>query len=86
LRSHDNRFHGGEYIRWRFDYDRFEQAITPKTRLFMLCNPHNPVGRVYSEAELSALAQICKKHDIIICSDEIHCDLILDSEKSDQIF
>ena len=67
---------------WGFDFDRFEQAITPKTRLFMLCNPHNPVGRVYSREELSAIAEICDKHGLIICSDEIHCDLILDPEKN----
>jgi cystathionine beta-lyase len=67
---------------WGFDFDRFEQAITPKTRLFMLCNPHNPVGRVYSREELSAIAEICDKHDLIICSDEIHCDLILDPDKN----
>jgi cystathionine beta-lyase len=50
--------------------------------LFLLCSPHNPVGRVFSREELTTLAQICEKHDIIICSDEIHCDLILDPEKS----
>jgi cystathionine beta-lyase len=67
---------------WGFDFDRFEKAITPKTRLLMLCNPHNPVGRVYSREELSAIAEICDKHDLIICSDEIHCDLILDPDKN----
>ena len=66
---------------WDFDYNRFEQAIAPKTRLFMLCSPHNPVGRVYTREELSAIAKICDKHDLIICSDEIHCDLILDPDK-----
>ncbi len=68
--------------RWCIDFDRLEQAITPKTRLFMLCNPHNPVGRVYSGKELSTLAEICTKHDIVICSDEIHCGLILNPEKT----
>jgi cystathionine beta-lyase len=66
---------------WRIDFDRVEDAITPQTRLFMLCNPHNPVGRVYSREELSTLAEICKRRDIIICSDEIHCGLILDKDK-----
>jgi len=64
--------------RWQFDFDRMEQSLTAKTRLFMLCNPHNPVGRVYQREELAALAAICCKHDIVICSDEIHCDLILE--------
>jgi cystathionine beta-lyase len=68
--------------RWYFDFDRIEDAITPQTRLFMLCSPHNPVGRVFNAEELTSLAQICEKHDIIICSDEIHCDLVLDPEKS----
>ena len=67
---------------WTFDFDRLESAITPATRLFLLCNPHNPVGRVFSRDELMALAMICEKHDVIICSDEIHCGLLLDEEKT----
>jgi cystathionine beta-lyase len=70
-----------ENNRWQFDFDHLEQSVTAKTRLFILCNPHNPIGRVYRRDELAALAAICRKHDIIICSDEIHCDLILDREK-----
>jgi cystathionine beta-lyase len=68
--------------RWQFDFNRLEDAITPRTGLFLLCNPHNPVGRVYTKDELSILANICAKHDIIICSDEIHCGLILDEDKT----
>jgi cystathionine beta-lyase len=67
--------------RWLFDFDRFEKAITPRTRLFILCNPHNPVGRVFTRIELVRLAAICAKHNMAICSDEIHCDLVLDSDK-----
>jgi cystathionine beta-lyase len=67
--------------RWQFDFDRLARSITPATRLFILCNPHNPIGRVYTRDELAALAALCRKHDIVICSDEIHCDLILDGEK-----
>jgi cystathionine beta-lyase len=67
--------------RWDFDLDRFEASIRPATRLFILCNPHNPVGRVYTHKELMALADICEKNDVIVCADEIHCDLILDSDK-----
>ena len=67
--------------RWQFDFDRLERSITAKTRVFILCNPHNPVGRVYTRDELETLAAICKKHDIVICSDEIHCGLILDRDK-----
>ena len=67
--------------RWQFDFDRLEQMITEKTRMFILCNPHNPVGRVYTRSELAELAAICNKHGIVICSDEIHCGLILDKDK-----
>jgi cystathionine beta-lyase len=66
---------------WQFDFDRLERSITAKTRAFILCNPHNPVGRVYARDELETLVTICKKHDILICSDEIHCGLILDKDK-----
>jgi len=67
--------------RWEFDFDRLENMITSNTRLFILCNPHNPVGRVYTRNELAVLSAICKKHGIVICSDEIHNGLILDEEK-----
>ena len=67
--------------RWTFDFERLENAITPDTRLFLLCNPHNPVGRVFTRDELAALARICEKHELIICSDEIHCGLLLDEDK-----
>lgn len=69
----------GSQIRYEIDFDAFEQAINGQTRVFMLCNPHNPVGRAYTSAELTRLAEICQKHNVLICSDEIHCDLILDS-------
>jgi len=55
-----------------------EAAVTPRTRLFLLCNPHNPLGRVWRRAELERLAEFCARHRLILCSDEIHCDLILD--------
>jgi len=67
--------------RWEFDFERFERAITPRTKLFLLCNPHNPVGRLFTVAELEALAEICEKHRLIVCSDEIHCELILDEDR-----
>jgi cystathionine beta-lyase len=61
---------------YEIDFDAFERAITPQTRIFLLCNPHNPVGRVFSKGELEGLAEICLRHDVLICSDEIHCDLL----------
>ena len=67
--------------RWEFDFERFEGAITPRTKLFLLCNPHNPVGRLFTVAELETLAGICEKHRLVVCSDEIHCELILDGHR-----
>ena len=67
--------------RWTFDFDALERAISPRTRLFLLCSPHNPVGRLFTREELTTLAGICERHDVVICSDEIHCDLILDEDK-----
>lgn len=64
--------------RWTFDFDDLEQKVTPQTKTFFLCNPHNPVGRVYDRDELLELAAFCEKHDLVLLSDEIHCDLILD--------
>jgi len=66
---------------WTFDFDRMKKKLPSRTRLFLLCNPHNPVGRVFTRKELTTLAEICEEHRIVICSDEIHCDLILDSDK-----
>lgn len=67
--------------RWTFDFEALEEAITAETKLFMLCNPYNPAGTVFTREELEKLAEICQKHHLIICSDEIHCDLILDENK-----
>ncbi|CAM9250861.1 unnamed protein product [Chrysoparadoxa australica] len=64
---------------WTFDWDAMEEAA-PGVRLLMLCNPQNPTGRVFSREELSQLGRFCEKHNMLICSDEIHCDLILDQE------
>lgn len=61
---------------YAFDEQEFENAITSKTRLFILCNPHNPVGKVFSRSELELMAETCLRHDITICSDEIHSDLV----------
>jgi cystathionine beta-lyase len=55
-----------------------EQSITAKTKILMLCNPQNPTGKVFSEEELIKISDIAKRHNLLIVSDEIHCDLILD--------
>lgn len=67
---------------WRFDWDALEAAVTEKTSLFILCNPQNPLGRVFTKAEILKLADFCERHDLILISDEIHCDLVLDPEQS----
>jgi len=63
---------------WAVDWEGLERAVTPRTRLFYLCNPHNPLARVWRREELVRLGEFCVRHNLVLCSDEIHCDLILD--------
>ncbi|MDR2426744.1 MAG: pyridoxal phosphate-dependent aminotransferase [Endomicrobium sp.] len=64
----------GKYI---IDFKDFERKITTNNiKLFLLCSPHNPVGRVWTKNELLKMGKVCLKHDVIIVSDEIHCDFI----------
>jgi cysteine-S-conjugate beta-lyase len=63
---------------YRFDAERFEKEVSSRSRILLLCNPHNPVGRRYERREIERIAEICVARDLLICSDEIHCDLILD--------
>jgi cysteine-S-conjugate beta-lyase len=65
---------------WELDFDHLEKSIDDRTRLFILCNPHNPTGRVFTRDELTTLAHICLDRGLIICSDEIHCDLIMEPD------
>jgi len=65
--------------RWHLDLDELKAACTPDTRLFIACNPYNPMGRVFTPNEMGDIAKFCLEHDIILCSDEIHCELILDN-------
>jgi len=62
--------------RYTIDLDAVERAITARTRMFLLCNPHNPVGRVFTREELSRLAAICLRRGLVICADEIHGELV----------
>ena len=67
--------------RWQLDWDVLRtQLANPKCKLLLLCNPMNPCGSVMSESELSQLVALCQEHQVLICSDEIHCDLILDTD------
>jgi cysteine-S-conjugate beta-lyase len=68
-------FGGG---RWHLPLDEMEAAVTPDTRVLLFCHPHNPLGRVWSEDEVAAVVDFCRRHDLVLCSDEIHCDLMLD--------
>ena len=74
--------HVDDGTRYGFDFAAIEQAITDRTRMFILCNPQNPTGRAFTRYELSRLAQICRRRQVVVCSDEIHCGLILDPDKS----
>ncbi|MBA3848522.1 MAG: aspartate aminotransferase [Opitutus sp.] len=65
--------------RWELDFDALERAVTPRTQQFFLCSPHNPVGRAFSRAELEQVAAFCERHNLVLVSDEIHCDLVLDA-------
>ncbi|MSQ89296.1 MAG: putative C-S lyase [Betaproteobacteria bacterium] len=67
--------------RWVFDEDRLQDALRPHSRLLMLCNPQNPGGTIFTRAELTRLAGFAEKHDLLICSDEIHADILLDQGK-----
>ena len=60
------------------DWDGLERAVTPRTRILFLCSPHNPVGRTFSREELGRFGALAERHDLVLVSDEIHCDLILD--------
>lgn len=66
--------------RWVFDEDALKERLRPESRLFFLCNPQNPGGTVFRRAELARLAELTR--DLVIVSDEIHCDLVLESGRA----
>jgi len=78
LRTIPLRREGGHFA---FDIEAFEKAILPQSRVLLLCHPHNPVGRRYERDEVQRVAELCVEHHIVLCSDEIHCDLILDGQE-----
>lgn len=65
---------------YTFDWEAMADAATDDTRVFLLCNPQNPLGRVFTAGEVEQVARFCAERDIVLVSDEIHCDLILDEE------
>ena len=66
--------------RWVWDPDALNAAARPNSRLLMLCNPQNPGGTIFTRSELGQLAAFAEKHDLVICSDEIHAELLLDEK------
>ena len=70
---------------WGFDWDAMERAVTPDLRAFLLCNPQNPLGRVFTRGEIERLADFCERHDLVLVSDEIHCDLIFDEKATPHV-
>ncbi len=64
-------YENGEY---RIDFDDLDEKLS-KVKMMILCNPHNPVGKIWSKEDLAQIARLCKKHDVVLISDEIHCDL-----------
>lgn len=69
---------GFEY--YDIDFDALQAAVTPETKLFYLCNPHNPVGRVYSLDELKRVSEFARKNNLIVISDEAHCEIVYEGE------
>ena len=64
-------YENGEY---RIDFDDLDEKLS-ESKMMILCNPHNPIGKIWSESDLNRIGKLCKKHDVILISDEIHCDL-----------
>lgn len=60
--------------KYRIDFDDLDEKLS-RVKLMILCNPHNPIGKIWSRDDLSKISELCKKHDVILISDEIHCDL-----------
>ena len=63
---------------YTFDFEALSKALLPDTKLFYLCNPQNPVGRIYKLEELQEVSEFAKKNDLVVISDEIHCELVYD--------
>jgi cystathionine beta-lyase len=64
--------------RWDIDWEALEAAVTPRTKLLIFCHPHNPVGRVWTRAELVRIADFCTRRNLVLLTDDIHCDLLLE--------
>jgi cysteine-S-conjugate beta-lyase len=67
--------------RYFMDFEALRAKLTPATKVVFFCSPHNPAGTVWSREEIRAVATLCAERDLILVSDEIHCDLVLDGAK-----
>ena len=81
LRRDEHALTRGADGRYTVDLDAFAAALRADTKVFLLCNPHNPVGRLYGRAELEGMAAACRRRDVVIVADEIHCDLLHDGRQ-----
>ncbi|MDR1055349.1 MAG: PatB family C-S lyase [Prevotellaceae bacterium] len=66
---------------YTIDFEDMERKLANNAKMFILCNPHNPVGRVWTKEELLQIGNLCVKHNVLIISDEIHCDLVFKPNK-----
>lgn len=66
---------------YTFDFEAMEAAVTEKTKVFILCNPQNPLGRSFTEEEITKVAEFCQRHNLVLVSDEIHCDLVFNEDE-----
>ncbi|MCU0495955.1 MAG: PatB family C-S lyase [Anaerolineae bacterium] len=71
----------GQRLSYTIDFEQTEAAITPQTKFMLISHPHNPIGRSFTPEELRKLGAICERHGVIMVSDEIHCDLMLDGHQ-----
>ncbi|MCM8542916.1 MAG: PatB family C-S lyase [Lentisphaeraceae bacterium] len=78
LKTNDMVINNG---RFEIDYKKMDNDCSLPTELYYLCNPQNPTGRAFDRKELEKIAETCLKNDMFICSDDIHCELILDDKK-----
>lgn len=67
--------------RWTFDFEEMENQVSDKTKLFILCNPQNPLGRNFTKEEVIKVAEFCHRHNLLLVSDEIHCDLVFNDDE-----
>lgn len=83
IANSDNRFLQAVPLTadFKMDFEAMRAAVTEETKLYILSNPHNPTGRMYTKEELLELGNFCNEHKILLCSDEIHADIVIDPSR-----